>query len=66
MHDKFLSASWLKSLQCERGATVIEYGLFLAGFSFALVAIVFNFGDQLNTAMVTLADAIDAGIAANI
>ena len=31
------------------GATAIEYGLIAAGISLAIVAVVFTFGDQLET-----------------
>ncbi len=33
----------------EDGATAIEYGLIAAGISLAIVAVVFTFGDQLET-----------------
>lgn len=36
-------------LRNEDGATAIEYGLIAAGISLAIVAVVFTFGDQLET-----------------
>jgi pilus assembly protein Flp/PilA len=36
------------------GATAIEYGLIAAGISLAIVAVVFTFGDQLNTLFTTM------------
>ena len=35
-------------MQCEEGATAIEYGLIAAGISLVIVAAVFAFGDQLD------------------
>ncbi len=37
-----------------RGATAIEYGLIAAGISLAIVAVVFTFGDQLETTFTTM------------
>jgi len=37
-----------------KGATAIEYGLIAAGISLAIVAIVFTFGDDLNTVFTTM------------
>ena len=36
------------------GATAIEYGLIAAGISLAIVAVVFTFGDQLETTFTTM------------
>ncbi len=36
-------------LKNQDGATAIEYGLIAAGISLAIVAVVFTFGDQLET-----------------
>ena len=36
-------------LNNQEGATAIEYGLIAAGISLAIVAIVFTFGDDLNS-----------------
>lgn len=41
-------------LKNEDGATAIEYGLIAAGISLAIVAIVFTFGDDLNTVFTTM------------
>ncbi len=41
------------------GVTAIEYGLFLAGISLAIVSIVCVFGEDLAGVMEALADAID-------
>lgn len=38
----------------EKGATAIEYGLIAAGISLAIVAVVFTFGDQLETTFTTM------------
>lgn len=36
-------------LNNEEGATAIEYALMAAGISLGIIAVVFAFGDQLNT-----------------
>ena len=41
-------------LKNEDGATAIEYGLIAAGISLAIVAVVFTFGDQLETTFTTM------------
>jgi pilus assembly protein Flp/PilA len=41
-------------LKNEDGATAIEYGLIAAGISLAIVAVVFTFGDQLETMFTTM------------
>ncbi len=41
-----LKDAYIKDIQ---GATAIEYGLIAAGISLAIVAVVFTFGDQLET-----------------
>ena len=42
----------------EDGATAIEYGLIAAGISLAIVAVVFTFGDQLETTFTTMQTAM--------
>lgn len=37
-----------------QGATAIEYGLIAAGISLGIVAVVFTFGDQLETTFTTM------------
>lgn len=41
-------------LNDKNGATAIEYGLIAAGISLAIVAVVFTFGDQLETTFTTM------------
>ena len=41
-------------LNDQRGATAIEYGLIAAGISLAIVAVVFTFGEQLETTFTTM------------
>ena len=36
-------------IQCESGATAIEYGLIAAGISVAIIAVVNGLGTKLNT-----------------
>ncbi len=50
---------FLEYLKGTSGVTAIEYGLFLAGISLAIVSIVFVFGDDLRGVMQELADAIE-------
>lgn len=40
------------------GATAIEYGLIAAGISLAIVAVVFTFGDQLETTFTSMETAM--------
>ena len=42
----------------EDGATAIEYGLIAAGISLAIVAVVFTFGDQLETTFTSMETAM--------
>lgn len=42
------------------GATAIEYGLIAAGIALAIVAVVFTFGDQLQTLYTSLTPAVSA------
>jgi pilus assembly protein Flp/PilA len=42
------------------GATAIEYGLIAAGISLAIVAVVFTFGDQLQTTFESMEDSMAA------
>jgi pilus assembly protein Flp/PilA len=37
-----------------KGATAIEYGLIAAGISLAIAAVVFTFGDQLDTTFTSM------------
>jgi pilus assembly protein Flp/PilA len=46
-------------LKNEEGATAIEYGLIAAGISLAIVAVVFTFGDQLETTFTSMETAMD-------
>lgn len=41
-------------LRKEDGATAIEYGLIAAGISLAIVAVVFTFGDKLESVFNTM------------
>ena len=45
-------------LKNEDGATAIEYGLIAAGISLAIVAVVFTFGDQLETTFTSMETAM--------
>jgi pilus assembly protein Flp/PilA len=45
-------------LKNEEGATAIEYGLIAAGISLAIVAVVFTFGDQLETTFTSMETAM--------
>ena len=45
-------------LRNEDGATAIEYGLIAAGISLAIVAVVFTFGDQLETTFTSMQTAM--------
>ena len=45
-------------LKNEDGATAIEYGLIAAGISLAIVAVVFTFGDQLETTFTSIETAM--------
>lgn len=45
-------------LRNEDGATAIEYGLIAAGISLAIVAVVFTFGDQLETTFTSMETAM--------
>ncbi len=45
-------------LKNEDGATAIEYGLIAAGISLAIVAVVFTFGDQLETTFTSMESAM--------
>ncbi|MCK5283963.1 MAG: Flp family type IVb pilin [Alphaproteobacteria bacterium] len=45
-------------LRDENGATAIEYGLIAAGISLAIVAVVFTFGDQLETTFTSMETAM--------
>jgi pilus assembly protein Flp/PilA len=47
-------------LSSEDGATAIEYGLIAAGISLAIVAVVFTFGDQLETTFTTMETAMSS------
>ncbi len=47
------------------GATAIEYGLIAAGISLAIVAVVFTFGDQLETTFTSMETAM-SGANANV
>lgn len=47
-------------LSNEDGATAIEYGLIAAGISLAIVAVVFTFGDQLETTFTTMETAMSS------
>lgn len=47
-------------LKNEDGATAIEYGLIAAGISLAIVAVVFTFGDQLQTTFNSMETAMSA------
>lgn len=47
-------------LRNEDGATAIEYGLIAAGISLAIVAVVFTFGDQLETTFTSMESAMSA------
>jgi pilus assembly protein Flp/PilA len=38
-----------KFMQCEAGATAIEYGLIAAGIAVAIAVVVFSLGSKLNT-----------------
>lgn len=38
----------------ERGATAVEYGLFIAAIAAVIVAVVFSVGTKVNTAFQTL------------
>lgn len=43
-------AAYVKAaMDCERGATAIEYGLIAAGISLAIIAVVNGLGSNLNT-----------------
>lgn len=44
----------------EDGATAIEYGLIAAGIALAIVAVVFTFGDQLETTFTSMTTAMSA------
>lgn len=44
----------------EDGATAIEYGLIAAGIALAIVAVVFTFGDQLQTTFTSMTTAMSA------
>ncbi len=44
----------------ENGATAIEYGLIAAGISLAIVAVVFTFGDQLETTFTSMQTAMES------
>ncbi len=50
-----LKDAYIKDIQ---GATAIEYGLIAAGISLAIVAVVFTFGDQLETTFTTMQTAM--------
>ncbi len=43
-------------------ATAVEYGLFLAGISLAIAALLFTFGDNLLNTFIAVCDAIAAGL----
>ena len=47
-------------LKNEDGATAIEYGLIAAGIALAIVAVVFTFGDQLETTFTSMTTAMSA------
>ncbi len=47
-------------LKNEDGATAIEYGLIAAGISLAIVAVVFTFGDQLETTFTSMQTAMES------
>jgi pilus assembly protein Flp/PilA len=47
-------------LKNQDGATAIEYGLIAAGISLAIVAVVFTFGDQLQTTFQSMEDSMSA------
>jgi len=47
-------------LKNEDGATAIEYGLIAAGIALAIVAVVFTFGDQLQTTFTSMSTAMSA------
>lgn len=42
----------------ERGATAVEYGLFVAAIAAVIVAIVVTLGDKVNTAFTTVNSAL--------
>ncbi len=48
--DDFLRRFW----HDERGATAVEYGLFVAAIAAVIVAIVVALGDKINTAFTTI------------
>ncbi|HBR68486.1 MAG TPA: Flp family type IVb pilin [Rhodospirillaceae bacterium] len=50
-----LKDAYIKDIQ---GATAIEYGLIAAGISLAIVAVVFTFGDQLETTFTSMETAM--------
>lgn len=46
---------WLSQFASdERGATAVEYGLFVAAIAAVIVAIVVTLGDKVNTAFTTV------------
>ena len=51
---KTLTALKNRYIKNTDGATAIEYGLIAAGISLAIVAVVFTFGDQLETTFTTM------------
>jgi pilus assembly protein Flp/PilA len=45
----------------EEGATAVEYGIMVAAIAAVIVGVVFTLGGQVNTAFVTVSEAITAG-----
>jgi pilus assembly protein Flp/PilA len=53
-----MTATFLRFLNDDRGATAIEYGLIAAGISVAIIAVVQGLGTQLNTTFTTVSTAL--------
>ena len=56
--DETMKKLFARYLANKDGATAIEYGLIAAGISLAIVAVVFTFGDQLETTFTSMETAM--------
>ena len=59
---KTLIAKVQAYVMSEDGATAIEYGLIAAGISLAIVAIVFTFGDNLQSVFSTMNSQLESNL----
>jgi pilus assembly protein Flp/PilA len=45
-------------MECDEGASAVEYGLLVAGIAVAIIVIVFTLGDEIATMFGSISDAI--------